>query len=361
MDLALRMAGAALVALALADVFFTVLYARAGAGVLTPRLNRWTWRALILVSGRRGHRRDKLLALGGPLMLVQTACLWFTLLVTGTALLVWPSMGEGVQAGQGATPTDFNAALYFAGYSLTTLGTGDLVPRTDFTRAVMVGAALVGFSVLTLTLTYFMSVYGALERRNALAQGLHHLSGASGDPLELLEHLAGDGRLPDRVGDLTAIGLGLLDLLESHHAYPVLHYFRWPDRRYALARIALLAIEPVTLMRSGVAGEPLSRAAPVVLMYSGATDLLKQTASALPGDDPDRDEPADEAEARVRFAAALSCLARFGIAPDRDHDEVLRRYRELSTPWRRRARAFANAMGHDWDEIEPSRTAHEGS
>jgi hypothetical protein len=39
-------------------------------------------------------------------------------------------------------------------------------------------------------------------------------------------------------------------LLESHHSYPALGYFRWQESYYALARITFLLIETVTLIKS---------------------------------------------------------------------------------------------------------------
>ena len=47
-----QIAGAALTLLFLADIFLTVLYARAGTGLLAPRWNRLVWSAVSLGGGR---------------------------------------------------------------------------------------------------------------------------------------------------------------------------------------------------------------------------------------------------------------------------------------------------------------------
>lgn len=59
--------------------------------------------------------------------------------------------------------------FYYSGYSLTTLGTGDIVPKTATYRLLTVLEAVLGFSTFTRTLTYFLSVYSALRQRNVFA------------------------------------------------------------------------------------------------------------------------------------------------------------------------------------------------
>lgn len=246
----LQSAGAGLMLLALVDVFLTVLYARSGAGLITPRLNNLIWRMMRAVAPSHEPARGKLLSFGGPLLLVLTVAVWVVLLFTGAALLAWPELGAGIEDTNGATETDFVTALYYGGYSLTTLGTGNLVPRTGALKILMVVQALVGFSFVTLTITYFMSVYAALLRRNTLAQALHHLSAGSGDAAEILTRLGPDGDFRPGSGHLADTALNVIDLLESHHLYPVLHYFRMSDARYAMSRICLLALDTACLAQT---------------------------------------------------------------------------------------------------------------
>lgn len=67
-------------------------------------------------------------------MMVLSAATWGTLLLVGFALLAWPALGSSIRTSSGTTPTDFMSALYNSGHSLTTLGTGDIVPRTSVFR-----------------------------------------------------------------------------------------------------------------------------------------------------------------------------------------------------------------------------------
>lgn len=62
-----QLLGVEVMVLFLADIFFTVLYARAGTGLLAPRWNRLIW-AVISGAARLSRRhRSTIFAFGGPL------------------------------------------------------------------------------------------------------------------------------------------------------------------------------------------------------------------------------------------------------------------------------------------------------
>lgn len=106
-----------------------------------------------------GKRKVLLLSFVGPALLVILAAFWLLLLVLGFALLYWPALGTSLEASKGGTSTDFLAALYYSGFSFTTLGLGDIEPQTALLRMLTVTEAALGFSFFTLTITYFLSVY----------------------------------------------------------------------------------------------------------------------------------------------------------------------------------------------------------
>ena len=351
MDTVLITVGAAAVLLALADVFLTVLYARIGVGLLTPTMYRLTWSALKAVSPIAGKHKDFFLTFGGPLMMAQTVALWFLLLLFGFALICWPPLGTEIQASSGGTPTDFWASLYYSGYSLTTLGTGDLVPKTSAYRVLMVVQAAIGFSVLTLTLTYFMSVYSALVRRNTLAQMLHHLSARTGDAATLVIGLC-SGDAGGTRSQLTDLGARVLDLLESHHSYPVLHYFRMRDPRYAMAKVAYLTLETATLIRVvlGPAFDGLKNSAAVNLLWGSGTDLLKQTKdSLLKGQESGDAIRLDDSEHFEQSAASLNDA---GLETS-DKAHARQAYMIARQEWVVLARTLARHMSYDWTAMEP--------
>lgn len=354
-SLVLPLAGAALCLLALADVFLTVLYARSGTGLLSPLLQKAVWNLFRVVAGCRRSLRDLVLSYAGPTAMVVTAATWFLLLIVGVALIVWPALGSGIQASQGQTPTSFATAFYYSGYGLTTLGTGDIVPRTDFFRSLMVLQAFTGFSVLTLTLTYFMSVYSALVRRNVLANALHQLSGGTGDAAMIVAGLGAAGSFAGARGALTSLAMQVLDLLESHHAYPVIHYFRLRDTRYALARVTLLTMDTSSIVRTALGKDHADVATSGALqMLSGSGLALLRTVGAtfLPARAEDQCGAAEDgAWHQRRFRAALSKLRQAGVTVASASD-AHRNYSDQRATWAPLVRALAASSAFDWAEIE---------
>ena len=362
MNIVLPLAGAVLVVVALVDVFLVVLYARSGGGLLTPHLNHGLWKLFKAIAPNQGSLRDTILSFAGPVMMVTTIGVWVLLLLFGFALVVWPGLGGSITASIGPTPTGFAAALYYSGYSLTTLGTGDIVPQTSGYRLLMVAQATIGFSVLTLTITYLMSVYSALVRRNRLGQTLHHLSGGTGDAAELVSGLGAGGDFQEARSTLTTLGSAVLDLLESHHSYPVLHYFRLPKPHYAMARIALLTMDSASLIRAGVGAphQSLVRSGQLELLWGSGQALLAETASTFLPKDADKREDArrDRQQEISRFEAAMTRLDTAGISVSTQTGRD-REYLKLRDQWVGLTRAFAKSMAYSWNEIEVPRDSSE--
>ncbi|MGL4622482.1 ion channel [Chroococcidiopsis sp.] len=131
-------------------------------------LNRGIWYFLRLVTQVIPSKSDRLLAHSGSIMIVAILAVWAASLMSGFALIIFPELGSAIQASEGQTPTDFITPLYYSGFSFTTLGTGDLVPKTATYRLLTLLKAAPEFSSFTITITYLLSVYNALITRNTL-------------------------------------------------------------------------------------------------------------------------------------------------------------------------------------------------
>jgi hypothetical protein len=177
------LAGAILLAITLADVFLTVLYARAGTGILAPRLARGVWRVFRALAGRR---HAGILSYCGPVQLVALVLMWGALLALGSCLVIHPALGSGVKSSSGLTDTDFVTALFVAGSSISIVGASDYGPTNAGYKLLFLFNSLVGMSVTSLTLTYLMQVYSALHSRNSLGLSVQAQSGETGDAAELL-------------------------------------------------------------------------------------------------------------------------------------------------------------------------------
>lgn len=87
-------------------------------------------------------------------------------------------------------------------------------PSSGALRLLTVAEAALGFSFFTLTITYFLSVYSALQRRNTFASVLHHKSSGEGDARPYVVSFAA-------AHDLSDLAARTADLVESHTFYPV--------------------------------------------------------------------------------------------------------------------------------------------
>jgi hypothetical protein len=356
------MAGLALVATALADIFLTVLYARIGVAFITDWLGAQTWNLFKVVAPLVPRFRNGILSFCGPTVLVVAVTLWACMLVCGFGLIVWPRLGASVVSGEPSTPTptDFATALYYSGNCLTTAFNGDLVPRTAFFRLLSAAESAIGISVLTLTLTYFLEIYNALLRRSTLAQSLHHATGGTGDAAEWVAGLGPGGDFSGARGELADIADEVMNFYESQHFYPILIYFRFGDPEYAVARKALVIFDTVTLIRTALDAERYAgfvHSAPVTQLWGGAMRAMQMMAKTFLGQPAEGDVDVDEATAdrwRRRFGAAAERLRAAGIETARDEDAAAERYVALRRQWQGYVDGFIRFMQRTKQEVEPS-------
>ncbi|HYD53530.1 MAG TPA: potassium channel family protein [Gemmatimonadaceae bacterium] len=250
------LAGVGLVLLTGIDAIWTTLWVEGHAGPVSRRFGRLASRGFgVLVA--RGD--DRLLSLRGPLVLVLSIALWALLLWTGWTLVFHADPGALAHADSGAA-ADFFDAAYFAGYSISTLGNGDMVPRGPVWQLATGVAGLSGLVLLTLVVTYVLQILQAVVVARSLATQVHGL----GDTAEQFVRRMWDGT-SFRTGELLLTSLvEQLNLsTEQHQAYPMLHYYRSQHPRQAIERAVCVLDDALTLLTYGVAEEV--RPAPGVL------------------------------------------------------------------------------------------------
>jgi hypothetical protein len=358
----IQFVGVALIVLGVADVYMTVLYARAGTGPISTRLGAAAWDVFRRAARAVPRCKDVILSACGPTTIVLLMAAWIACLLFGFTLIAWPALGTGIRSQSGDTPTDFLTAFYFAGASLTTVGSSDLRAVGPLYRVLTVLDSVLGICVLTLTLSYIHQIYTALARRDALALGLHHASAGTGDAAALLAGLGagddfsrGQSSLALLAGEVTAV-------YESHHFYSVLAYFRFEEPHYAMARGTLVAMELVTLVESALDEQRhgwLRRSASVTQLREGTMHVLSEFAGVyLPGGPPalGDEDGATLAQWRRRYDAAVDYLGRAGIATTRDPQRGADRYVELRRQWDAYVMAFAHYMEHTPEDIDPAGT-----
>ena len=352
-----QIAGAGLLLLGLLDVFLTVLYARAGTGIFSRAVTAACWRTMLALSRFAGRSRGTLLSFCSPLNLLVLVFTWSTILALGAGLLIHPELGRTVRPSSGDAQTDFITAVYVAGSSLSLVGSSNYEPQTGPLRLLFLFNAVVGTSVISLTLTYLMQVYTALRSRNALGLEIDTLTAETGDAARLLTAIAPGGDFSSASSELGDLASQMVELKEAHHFYPVLFYFRFENPRYSVSRFALVALDAVSLLRSTLVGPEAQRLAasgPVEQLYR-ATLMLVRTLETnfLPDDPPAPSVDSDRDSAwRSRCSRAIAHLAGAGLPVTADRTAGEAAYVKLRVQWDRDVSRLIPALGYKLSEID---------
>jgi hypothetical protein len=352
--------GAVLMLAVLLDVFLTVLYARVGTGILSPKLARLTWRLFRLLPA--GPYRPIVLSFCGPAILVLLVLTWSVLLAFGAGLIIHPELSTGVRASSGETPTDLVTAVYVGGSSLSIVGASDFAPHTAAMKVMFLFNSVVGTSVISLTLTYLMQIYAALRERNALGLKMHAMSAETGDAAELVAGLFPDGELSGGYDNLSELAGEVAETKEGHHFYQVLFYFRFREPYYSVSRTTLLALDTVSLIKSALADDKagwVKKSAAVQQLWSVSLMLVSTLDDTFLDRAPEAgSDPIDhEAEPwRARYLAAVQRLRQAGLPLVADEETGAELYVKLRGRWDPLIAALAPAMAYSMDEIDPARS-----
>jgi len=291
--------------------------------------------------------------------LLLLVTVWLSGLSCGAGLVVWPRLGTSVQSISGPTPRDYATAVYIGGDAMTTVGNGDFTPRTPAYRLFYTFQSLIGMSVITLTLTYFLQVFNALQRRNTFALKVHLGTGETGDAADLIAGLGPAGKFHAGYSQLAEMAAEMGSVKESHHFYSVLMYFRFADPYYAMSRVALVCMDAITLVKSALDDREfawLKESAAVEQLWRASERLLKMLGvNFLPGGEPDppREPNPDDVERwRRRYFAALVRLRQANVQTIADEEAGARNYVEQRSRWDHHVRALADFMEHEMSEVD---------
>lgn len=210
--------GAAVLLLAVVDLVWTTLSA-SGGGPVSRYLGKVIWQA----TGKAPF--------AGPLILAATAAAWVGLLWAGWTLVFMGAADAVVSASTGV-PAGFWERVYFGGYTVATLGLGDFVPDGPVWRVFTVLCVLSGLVLITLAVTYYTAVLGAVVQKQQFGELVRTL----GDSPAGIVAGAWDGESFEGLDTVLSSLASLLALhTRRHYAYPVIHYFRTSEPEAALA------------------------------------------------------------------------------------------------------------------------------
>lgn len=289
MPLAGRVAAAAFGALLVLTAAWSVI-----GTIIVPRpvgtlLTRWVDR---LVNGTfrmavapipSYWRRDRMLAVQAPMVLLVQLLAWLAIFFVGYALLLWPILPGGI-----------TKAFTTAGPALWEIGS--IQVHGALSRTILDMASLTGIVTITLQIAYLPTLYAAFNRRETEVALLNARAGVPSWGPELLartHYALGTGSstvntLPDLYGQWERFAA---DVAESHTTYLPLVRFRSP-RPLSSWVITLLSVLDSAALYLALSPE----AAPTVparLCLRSGFECFRQIARAMNLKVPDSPDPAD--------------------------------------------------------------------
>jgi len=235
--------GVVLVVIAFRDIFDSLFHPEGRAAV-----GRLVSRAVWVTVRRLGRGRPRVAGLAGPLVLVAVISTWALLLIVGWALIYLPHVNTGFDIPQNVGGGDLVNALHISLNGLTTLGASDAIAEPGWLRIVNPLEALVGFGLLTASVSWLLLVYPALGRRRSLAYELSLLlreEEETGTSLVDLEPVVAERVYADLTDRLIAVERDFVN-------FPVSYYFTEGDPRFSLASSLPYALD---LARRGTSGD----------------------------------------------------------------------------------------------------------
>lgn len=351
-----QIGGILIVLLILADVFLTVLYARMGSGLVSPRLARAVWRVFRVVAQSFPRYGDRIASFCGPVILVLLVFVWTLGLTLGNGLLFHPVLGSAIQSSSGKTPTDFVSALYAGGSSISIVGSGGFSPQISRYRLVYLFNSIVGLSVTSLTLTYLMQIYSQLQQRNTFGLKVYLATCQTGDAAALVAGLAPGGEWSHGSSVLWEVASEMAATKEAHHFYPVLFYMRFEQHYYSMSFTALVLLDAVAIIRSALSDQYASvkKLRALDQIWDGSLLLLTSLEDTFLPEGASRSQQPGSAEAALweqRLDRAIAQLQAAGLRTS-ELSDARSKYLELRSQWNGHIQRLAPSMLYSMQEID---------
>ena len=241
--------GASLALIGLWDQFWTIL--GEGGGPVTRRIAKRIFGSARWLYAR--YPRSRVLSVGGVASVLGTVVFWVVVQWTAWTL-IFVGLPEGVVAAGSSEPAGLAERVYFAGYTLSTLGIGDVQPRGAVARVLTAAASFNGLVQISFAVGYLVPIIVAATDKRRVSIWVSCLGESSTDVLVNLW----DGRSLDPLPDLLRSLTPELALLEQRHlSYPILPYLHSHERSGSIGCSLAVLDDTISLVTMGVDSDQL--------------------------------------------------------------------------------------------------------
>lgn len=227
------------------DLINTSLSVR-GAGLITKRLSKIIWTVLLFIHKKTGF--GKLLELGGAFILVTILINWM-LLIWISASLLFISQPDSLMNVESNSATTIVDKIFYTGYTLSTLGLGDMEATNSFWDILTAILSFTGLILISIAVTYLIPVVsGEINKRRVSV----YITTMGCSIEDILMNYWNGENFKELEQPFISLTNTIILHAQNHKAYSVLHYFHSSDKKEAFALNLTNLDEVLTILLHGI-------------------------------------------------------------------------------------------------------------
>ncbi len=233
--------GIILLLVAVLDILKTVIFIN-GGGTLSKYLAARIWNLFFFLANKKGS--SFILTYAGGSILILMVALWIVLVWAGFSFIVLSDHDSVVDATT-LQPASIIGKIYYVGYTITSLGNGDLKSGSDNWRIISNIMGISSMIFTSLSISYILPVLQAVIAKRTLAI---YISKLGRTPMAIIKGGWTGKDFSPLYARFDTLESMLLKHSERHLAYPLLHYFH-SNRKQSAAPLCLAALDEATTIQ----------------------------------------------------------------------------------------------------------------
>jgi len=216
------LAGSLVFILIATDIIKTVFSTR-GGGAISEKLTQAIWSSFFFCSRKKGSAT--LLEYAGPTILIVVLMFWIAGLWLGLFLMLMTEQSS-IVASTTQLPTTPLEKIYYAGFTLSTLGVGDYKATSDFWRILTSVTSFSGLVFITSAITYFIQILSAVSLQNKISL---YVNAMGKTPQEIIFNGHNGSDFEQLAPQFLTLSEMIFEHSINHQSFPVIHYFHASD------------------------------------------------------------------------------------------------------------------------------------
>ena len=207
-----------------ADLVNTSISVR-GAGYMSRRISIFIWNMLLRITRKTG--KQKVLEFGGLFILLSIIINWL-ILIWFSATLMFVSQTDSLKNVETNTSTTIASKIFYTGYTLSTLGLGDIEPNGAFWEILTSILSFLGLVLISIAITFLIPVVTAeIEKRKVSV----YITTLGCSTEEILTNYWNGADFKDLEQPFLNLTNMIILHAQNHKVYSVLHFFHSSNKK----------------------------------------------------------------------------------------------------------------------------------